>query len=178
MNHALRKTPPREPPGLSGPRTLLQGRKPSGRHDIIRRGSDPGAAQTTRLKNRREWPLPCAGGPLGASAGRAAGGQGGDAGGRARPGPRGGAARVGAREGGRSARGRPASRRRSRPFPSGPRRSARPVPHDTASAANFFLPILSRLERNGKWRPRRGVSWRSSGGGHRGGPGRRGPGAP
>lgn len=65
MNHALRKTPPREPPGLSGPRTLLQGRKPSGRHDIIRRGSDPGAAQTTRLKNRREWPLPCAGAPLG-----------------------------------------------------------------------------------------------------------------
>lgn len=65
--------------------------------------------------------------------------------------------------------GRPASRRRSRPFPSGPRRSARPVPHDTASAANFFLPILSRLERNGKWRPRRGVSCPSGGGGSRGG---------
>lgn len=67
-------------------------------------------------------------------------------------------------EGGRRARCRPASRRRSRPFPSGPRRSARPVPHDAASAANFFLPILSRLERNGKWRPRRGVSCPTRGG--------------
>ena len=63
-----------------------------------------------------------------------------------------------------ASRRRPASRWRSRPFPSGPRRPARPVPHDTASAANFFHPILPRPERDGKWRPRRGVSWRSGGG--------------
>lgn len=68
------------------------------------------------------------------------------------------------REGGSAARGRPASCPRSRPFPSGPRRPARPVPHDTASAANFFLPILPRLARNGKWRPRRGVSCPTRGG--------------
>lgn len=83
--------------------------------------------------------------------------------GRGAPATAGSGPRVRA-EGGRRARGRPASRRRSRPFPSGPRRSARPVPHDAASAANFFLPILSRLERNGKWRPRRGVSCPTRGG--------------